>query len=213
MKLFTIGHSNHSIEFFLSLLQKHEISAVADVRSHPYSRYSPHFNQKNLKKYLQESNIYYVFLGKELGARTKNLSCYVNGKALYELIANTEEFKQGLARIYQGLENYNIALMCAEQDPITCHRSILVSRHLKNKGLNIYHILKNGELEEHSNLEERLLKINNLLEKPQLSLQLSLFDDRNFNQNVLEVTKKTQDTILEEAYKIQGDKIAYVSKQ
>jgi len=212
MKLFTIGHSNHSIDVFLELLQKHQITALADVRSHPYSRYSPHFNQDNLNKYLKNINIAYVFLGKELGARTTDSSCYVNGKALYELIANTEEFKKGLERIYQGLEKYNIALMCSEQDPITCHRAILISRHLKNKGLNIYHILKNGELEEHSQLEERLLKINNLLEKPQLSLQLNLFDLNQVSENDLKLNNKSQNSILEKAYKLQSDKIAYVSK-
>ncbi|WP_307785848.1 DUF488 family protein [Okeania sp. KiyG1] len=61
MKLFTIGHSNHSIESFLSLLQKHQITALADVRSYPYSNYLPHFHQKNIKQYLQKINISYIF--------------------------------------------------------------------------------------------------------------------------------------------------------
>ncbi|MGD1716545.1 DUF488 family protein [Dapis sp. BLCC M172] len=213
IKLFTIGHSNHSIESFLSLLQKHQITAVADVRSSPYSKYLPHFSQKNIQQYLQETNISYIFLGKELGARTNNLSCYVNGKALYELIAKTDEFQKGLEIVYQSLENYNIALMCSEQDPITCHRAILVSRHLKNQGLDINHILKNGELENHSDLEQRLLEINNLVEKPQSFLQLSLFDTKSFSQNVTESTNDSEYTILEKAYKIQGDKIAYVNKK
>ena len=213
MKLFTIGHSNHSIESFLSLLQKHQITAVADVRSSPYSKYLPHFNQKNMKQYLQEINILYIFLGKELGARTNNFSCYVNGKALYELIANTEEFQKGLETVYQSLKNYNIALMCSEQDPITCHRAILVSRHLKNQGLDIDHILKNGELENHSDLEQRLLQINNLVEKKQSFLQLSLFDTESFSQNVRQSTNYSEYTILEKAYKIQGDKIAYLKKK
>ena len=213
MKLFTIGHSNHSIESFLSLLQKHQITAIADVRSYPYSNYLPHFNQKNIQQYLHKTNISYIFLGKELGARTNNLSCYVNGKALYELIAKTEEFQKGLEKVYQSLENYNIALMCAEQYPITCHRAILVSRHLINKGLDIYHILKNGELENHSALEQRLLQINNLVEKPQSFVQLSLFDTESFSQNVTQSTNDSQDTTLEKAYKIQGDKIAYINKK
>ncbi|MEB3343421.1 DUF488 domain-containing protein [Okeania sp.] len=214
MKLFTVGHSNHSIEFFLSLLQKHQITTVADVRSFPYSKYSPHFNQKNIQQSLQEINISYIFLGKELGARTNDLSCYVNGKALYELIAQTEDFKKGLERVYQSWENHNnIALMCSEQDPITCHRAILVSRNLKNQGLDIYHILKSGELENHSDLEKRLLEINNLVEKPQSFLQLSLFDTESFSQNVTQSTQDSEYTKLEKAYKIQGDKIAYVNKK
>ncbi|GGA03720.1 hypothetical protein [Okeania sp. KiyG1] len=111
------------------------------------------------------------------------------------------------------MENYNIALMCSEQDPITCHRAILVSRHLTYKGLDIYHILKNGELENHSALEQRLLQINHLIEKTQPFLQLSLFDTESFSKNVTQSTKNSEDTILEKAYKIQGDKIAYVNKK
>jgi uncharacterized protein (DUF488 family) len=83
MELFTIGHSNHSIDAFIALLQQHGITAVADVRSHPYSRFLPHFNQSALKAALLNAGIQYVFLGKELGARSADPSCYVNGKLSY----------------------------------------------------------------------------------------------------------------------------------
>ena len=204
MKLFTIGHSNHTIEEFVALLQKHKITAVADVRSHPYSKYLPHFNHKPLKAFLLKAGIDYVFLGQELGARSSNTSCYINGKAVYEKIASTPEFEDGIERILKGVESYNIALMCAEQDPITCHRVILVCQRLKKYDLDINHILKNGDLESHGHLEERLLELHNL--QPKQQVQLSLFDSLSLS------TEYSREESLHKAYQLQGDKIAYVEK-
>lgn len=137
MELFTIGHSNLSIDAFIALLQRHGITAVADVRSHPYSRFLPHFNQSALKAALLNAGIQYVFLGKELGARAADQSCYVDSKASYEKIAATELFLEGIQRLLTGSEKYKISLMCAEKDPITCHRSILVCQHLREFALEI----------------------------------------------------------------------------
>ena len=179
------------------------------MRSHPYSRYLPHFNQRELKAEFQANGINYVFLGKELGARPENLSCYVQGKAVYEKIAATEAFKTGIQRILKGAENYKIALMCAEKDPLTCHRSILVCQHLRHFDLNINHILKNGELESHQHLEERMLAKTGLTEvsNAQTVQQLSLF-------SVPETTPRlSREESLNQAYQIQGDKIAYVEKE
>lgn len=154
-ELFTIGHSNLSIEAFISLLQQHGITAVVDVRSHPYSRYLPHFNKSEIQASLQNTGIEYRFLGRELGARPNDPICYVDGKAPYEKIASTQLFKQGIKRLLKGANNYRIALMCAERDPITCHRSILVCQHLREFELNINHILTDGNLEPHEAFEER----------------------------------------------------------
>jgi uncharacterized protein (DUF488 family) len=207
--VFTIGHSNHTIESFIALLEKYEITAIADVRSHPYSRYLPHFNQRELKAFLKASGIDYVFLGKELGARPDNLSCYVQGKAVYEKIAATEAFKDGIQRVLKGAEKYKIALMCAEQDPLTCHRSILVCQHLRQFDLNINHILKDGELESHQHLEERMLAKNGLTETTdaQKLQQLSLFDVPEPEP------PRCREKSLNQAYQLQGDKIAYVEKE
>jgi uncharacterized protein (DUF488 family) len=208
--LFTIGHSNLSIEAFMALLQQHEITAVADVRSHPYSRRFPQFNQRELKASLQEMGISYVFLGQELGARTDDRSCYVNGKALYEKIAATALFAEGIQRVLKGLTQYRIALMCAEKDPITCHRTILLCRHLKAFDLEINHILNDGKLESHQELEDRLLGLFGLL--PPLAsqpIQLSLFSDLSMTETVA----RSRTDCLAEAYQKQGDKIAYIEKQ
>ncbi|MGB7444396.1 MAG: DUF488 domain-containing protein [Coleofasciculaceae cyanobacterium] len=205
MKLFTIGHSNHTIEGFISLLQQHEVTALADVRSYPYSRFLPHFKRKELKEALSRERIHYVFLGQELGARPNNPECYVNGKAVYDKIAATETFHEGIQKVLKGLEKHRIALMCAEQDPLICHRAILVCQHLRDSNLQINHILKNGDIESHFDLEDRMLKKHGFRVKGQ-PIQLSLFD--NELSNLL-----TGDACLEKAYKLQGDEIAYVEKR
>jgi uncharacterized protein (DUF488 family) len=202
--LFTIGHSNHSPEKFVELLEYRGITALADVRSLPYSRYLPHFNQPALKTLLPQAEIRYVFLGAELGARPDNPDCYVEGKALYEKIAATDNFQKGLQRLLKGANDYRIALMCAEKDPLTCHRAILICQHLLSFNLEIGHIHSNGELEYHEQLEERMLEAQGL-QDPEPVSQLSLFP---------EPSKPYLDrpTRLRQAYQQQGEKIAYVEK-
>lgn len=196
-ELYTIGHSNLSTEQFIALLAQHKIEAVADVRSHPYSRYLPHFNYQNLPKKLQSKGIKYVFLGKELGARPNNLNCYIQGKISYAKIQQTPEFKQGIKRVIQGMNKYRIALMCAEKDPLDCHRSILICQHLRQENIEIKHILQDGSIESHLELEERLMEINNL----QYNWgQLSLFEESQAGD---------RNQRLKEAYQQQGEKIAY----
>ena len=202
MELFTIGHSNHSIEDFIALLNQHQITAVVDVRSHPYSRYLPHFNKAPLEAVLKQAKIYYVFLGRELGARREELGCYDSlGKALYDRIAKTDLFSQGIQRLLNGMKNHRIALMCAEKDPLTCHRTILVCHQLKPYNLSISHILPQGKLESQAELDQRLLQKYNPQPKPAEFLQLSLF-----TQTVSEPIKTVS---LAESYTRQGYEIAY----
>ncbi len=209
-KLFTIGHSNLSLEEFVRLLKKHDITALADVRSHPYSRYLPHFNLAALKSALPNAGISYVFLGRELGARPDNPNCYVQGKAMYENIAATELFSQGIDRVVKGSQNYTIALMCAEKDPIDCHRTILVCNHLRQFDLDINHILRDGNLQSHQQLENRLLDLYQLNPSQALQpVQLSLFDNPPMPS---QSKKRSKEEALQEAYTRQGDKIAYVEK-
>lgn len=208
-KIFTVGHSNLSIKDFIALLEQHHITAVADVRSHPYSRYLPHFNREPIQAVLRNAEIKYVFLGRELGARSSDLSCYVGGKALYEKIAATDLFTNGIERVIQGAQKYKIALMCAEKDPITCHRTILVCKHLRQLNVDIEHILNDGNLETHSYLEERLIALHNL--QPPKVIQFSLFSQQSSESQGSNFDSKEE--ILKEAYQRQGDKIAYVEKQ
>ena len=138
--VFTIGHSNHRLERFLELLKLHSITAVGDVRSSPYSRYNPQFNREPLDRDLGDVGIAYVYLGKELGARSEDPACYESGRVQYNR-ARTELFQGGLDRVQAGMKNYRLALMCAEKEPLGCHRTILVSRHLSARGVHVTHIL------------------------------------------------------------------------
>jgi uncharacterized protein (DUF488 family) len=187
-RLFTIGHSDHSAGLFLDLLRRHGIAALADVRSSPYSRRYPQFNREALAAEVERASIRYVFLGAELGARRSEPECYEDGKARYPLIARSRLFAQGLQRIRQGAEKYRIALMCAEKDPLTCHRAILVCRHLRDSVSPIQHIREDGRLESHAELESRLFAAAGLPEG-------DLFQSR--------------EELLEQAYDWQGDRIAY----
>lgn len=155
-ELFTIGHSTQSWEQFLELLLQHHIGAVGDVRSSPYSARFPQYNRENLDRALRFANIRYVFLGDELGARRAERECYVDGIARYDRIARTAAFRTGLERVQAGVARFRLALMCAEKDPLECHRAILVCRQFRN-GLDIRHILGDGSIETQADAETRLM--------------------------------------------------------
>ncbi|MCK5861927.1 MAG: DUF488 domain-containing protein [Candidatus Hydrogenedentes bacterium] len=188
--LFTVGHSNHSEQDFTDILLAHKISAIADVRSQPYSQYTPQFNREILQRILHASNIHYVFLGRELGARRHEDSCYIDGKAKYKHIAQLPLFCTGLDRLLQGAARYRVAIMCSEADPITCHRMILICRKIKKSypSLPIYHILGNGDLETHKNAQERLIELHHL--------QPELFGDLTSTSG-----------LIEKAYELQAGKL------
>jgi uncharacterized protein (DUF488 family) len=156
--VFTIGHSDHTLDAFLALLKQHGIEAVADVRSSPYSRHVPHFNKDSISAFLKSHGIDYVFLGRELGARRAERSCYVDGRAEYERIAELALFQEGIRRICRGSETLRIALMCTEKDPLFCHRCLLVSRVLAQAGKEVMHIHADGRLESQVEVEERMIR-------------------------------------------------------
>jgi len=155
--VFTVGHSTQTVERFIGLLKQHGITAVADVRSRPYSRMNPQFNREDLKKKLREAKIKYVFLGRELGARSEDQSCYCNGQVQYDLLARTDLFQEGIERLKEGHLEFRIALMCAEKEPLDCHRTILVARELANAGIPVVHILYSGQAENHEDTIGRLI--------------------------------------------------------
>lgn len=189
--IYTIGHSNHTIDKFISLLKKHEIKVVADVRSTPYSRLHPQFNREVLKKALNASKIQYVFMGNELGARPNDPSVYVNNAVQYARLAERIDFRNGIERLIKGIKEHKIALMCTEKDPVNCHRTILVGRNLKKLGVSIQHILYNSELEENSKTEERLIKMEG-------------FTPTLFNTDIDQIE------IIEKVYDQRSTEIAYI---
>ncbi len=186
-RLYTIGHSTLELDAFISLLVANGVTAVADVRSSPYSRYSPQFNREPLKAALVARQIQYVFLGEELGARRDEEECYIGDLASYDLIAKTAAFERGIDRLRKGLPSQTISLMCAEKDPLTCHRTILICRHFKSEA-EIVHILGPGECETQERAESRLLKLVG-------------FPERDLFRSKAE--------LLDEAYTRQGEEIAY----
>ena len=139
---------NHSIEVFLTLLSQHDVTAVADVRSAPYSRFCPQFNRDELTATLRASNIRYSFLGRELGGRSDDPACYEGDRSNMTGCTH-ERLREGLARVVSGAASYRIALMCAEKEPLDCHRTLLVAPELVTIGVDVVHILASGELEAH----------------------------------------------------------------
>lgn len=159
LTVFTIGHSTHSYEHFLSLLRSSGITAVADVRTTPFSRHFPHFNEGTLRSELKLDGISYVFLGKELGGRPSGRSFYCDGVADYEKMAKTQIFASGIKRVIEGAKKFRIALMCSEHDPLDCHRCLLVGRSLREEGVKLVHILGDSSLVSHEAIEEKLLNL------------------------------------------------------
>lgn len=155
--VFTIGHSTHNFADFLGLLRQHGITAVADVRSMPVSRFAPQFNRDMIERSLCDAGIRYVFLGKELGARTKDATCYVDGQVQYSRLAQTSKFTNGIERLLKGAQAERIAIMCTEQEPLDCHRTVLVARVLAERGVSISHIHGDGHVESHVLAMQRLM--------------------------------------------------------
>ncbi len=158
----TIGHSNHALDTFIALLQRHAVTALADVRSAPYSRFHSQFNRESLAGSLEGERIEYVHLGQALGGRSDDPACYEDGRVRYDRVAGTETFRQGLARVVQGAADHRIALLCAEREPLECHRTLLVGRALDERGIEVEHIHADGRLESHNEAMERLLQLFNL---------------------------------------------------
>ena len=190
--IFTVGHSTHEFEDFVSLLELHGVDAVADVRSVPYSRWQPQFNRENLAEALKARSIAYVFLGKELGARSDDPQCYENGQVQYRALTETSLFQSGIKRVRDGSRHRRIALMCAEKDPLDCHRTILVARELVASGVDVAHILEDGSLEPH---DETMKRLSKQLRLPAQDLFLTSVE------------------LEDQAYAAQEQRIAYVEEE
>jgi len=156
-RVLTIGHSNHGWERFAELLRGAGVTAVADVRTSPWSRHTPQFNRETLAANLKANGVAYVFLGAELGGRPEGAHLFDDGVANYEAMAREESFRTGLDRVATGARTHVVALMCAEREPLDCHRCLLVSRRLRDLGLAVAHIHGDGAIEPHEATEQRLL--------------------------------------------------------
>jgi uncharacterized protein (DUF488 family) len=154
LSVFTIGHSNHDEATFLELLKQHRIDVVADVRSQPYSKYTTQFNTDQLQAALAGAGMRYVFLGQQLGGRPEEPEFYdAAGHVLYDRLAQSPRFLEGVERLERGLRQYRVALLCSEEDPAECHRNLLVSRVLATRGVTAWHIRGDGRLQSQAEVD------------------------------------------------------------
>jgi uncharacterized protein (DUF488 family) len=158
MEVLTIGYAGLSKDAMCALLLEHNVQAIADVRSSPYSKTFPDYGKEQIPKWLAEKGIRYAYLGDELGPRSKNNQHYKDDQVQFDLLSQTELFKSGLRRLAKGSETMRIAIMCAENDPMTCHRSLLVAEYGQSNDMSFSHILKNGSKETHQEMLKRGMK-------------------------------------------------------
>jgi uncharacterized protein (DUF488 family) len=167
-ELFTIGHSNHPIERLIELLKGENIAIVVDVRSSPYSRYSPQFNKEFLAQALDNTGIEYQYYGEALGGMPKEREFYdSDGHVLYGKIAKSERFEQGIEHLHELIRFTKMSIMCSEENPSECHRRLLITRVMKGQGVAVFHIRGDGTVESETELEE---KENQDSDKGQLSM-------------------------------------------
>ena len=156
-RVLTIGHSNHTMEHFVALLKTHRVQVVVDERSQPYSNYATQFDQDALKIALQNAGVRYLYLGRELGGRPDGDEFYdEEGHVLYDRVAATTIFQEGLLRLEKGIREYRVAMLCAEENPSACHRRLLVSRVLLEHGIQVDHIRGDGRLQTEEEIAAEL---------------------------------------------------------
>ena len=192
--VFTVGHSNHQLEMFINLLLRHGIDEVTDVRSAPYSRYTPHFNYEPLQQALDDIGISYAYLGGELGGRPADRSCYdSDGRVRYDRVAETAQFDDGVRSVIRAADERRVALLCAEKEPLECHRTLLVARALTERSVPVAHVLADGRLESHDDAMIRLVEVHKLPPNGDMF--------------------RTREDVIAEALERQTRKFAYVGEQ
>lgn len=193
--LYTVGYTAFKLEDFIKQLKINNISCVVDVRSVAYSQHYPDYNKDNLSKVLKLHGIVYRNYVAEFGAR-QTQQCYYNsdGYLDFEKFTQSEIFNEGYKKILLGINSgYTFALMCAEIDPIDCHRNIMVAREFYKRGFDIRNIMKDGTLQTQEDIERRLLE--------------KFFPTRD--QLTLFGAVKTEDEFIIEAYKMKNKEIGY----
>lgn len=156
LTIFSIGHSNQSIENFFALLQQYQIQVLVDVRSSPYSKYVPHFNSIALASATEQTEIKYLFMGQELGGRPDGDEFYdTEDHVLYKRVAESALFLTGIQRLKEVSTTSRTAIMCSEEDPATCHRHLLIGHVLTKQGVDLLHIRGNSHLQDEKDLASR----------------------------------------------------------
>lgn len=186
LEIFTIGYSGYNIDAFIATLIEYKISFLIDVRSQPFSKYFTDYNEKELRLILNKNHIIYRNFKEEFGARQLD-KIYYNSEGVldYKMFTSSKLFEDGYKKVLTGIEmGYSVCLMCAEKDPINCHRSMMIGRELYNRGFEVKHVMPPKKLLTQKDLEERLLEI--------------YFPHRD--QYVLGEVMKEDKELIEEAY-------------
>ena len=161
LKIYTIGHSNQDVETFIKLLKSHSIEVVVDVRSNPYSKYASQFNKKEIQRDIINNGMKYLFMGKEIGGKPADLQFYDSENyVLYSKLTESPVFIEGIERILKGIGQYRVALMCSEENPVACHRRLLIGKVLSENGVEMLHIRSDGRVQSEEDIKRENSKSN-----------------------------------------------------
>lgn len=190
MIIYTIGHSNYTLERLIDMLNYYKINVVVDIRGTPYSKYNTQFDKEMIRYSLTKAGFIYIYMAKELAAKRLNKESYNNeGYCDFTKVIYEEEFLQGIDRLRDGCKKgYNIALLGAMQDPIRCHRSILVGRALRDAGFTVRHILDDYSIESQESIEEHMLD-KYFPERNQLTIDSLLGKEKSKEQLICDAYK------------------------
>ena len=159
--LFTLGHSNQEMSDFLGTLLRHEIKVVCDVRSRPGSFRFPQFNREPLEARLTAAKIRYEFCGEQLGGRPLDPQFYLaNGLVDYSKRRRAPSFIEAVDKAIALARERKTAILCAEEDPLHCHRFLLICPALVARGVAPVHLRRGGAAETQRDAEDRLLQLH-----------------------------------------------------
>ena len=195
-RIFSIGYGARTQEGFINTLKMSGIDTVVDVRSIPRSKYVPHFNEDEIFDALSSEGISYLSAGDRLGGRFTDYSVYESGRVSWPKVSQSEDFRNAISSLESLCEDGHIvAVVCSEGDPLSCHRFGLLSRTLAEDGMDVRHILTNGEVVSHEEMETRLVDKYTRLNK------------------ISSVCTGTYPQMLDEAYKIMNEEHGYKPKE
>lgn len=187
-QIFTIGYTAFAKpDDFIAVLKTFDIKCLIDVRSYPTaSEFYAIFSKPTLEALLKTHKIFYRNYAAEFGARQENRAYFMDEGCLdFKKFTRGGEFLSGAEKLEKALSlGYNVALMCAEKDPINCHRNIMIARALSLQGLGINHILADGSLQTQAQMDERLLKFYHLNEASLFQSKDELIDEAYTRKNI-----------------------------
>ena len=198
MEIYTIGHSNYKIEKLIDMLKYYNINCVVDIRGTPYSKYNVQFDKETIRYTLSKAGFIYIYMAKELAAKRINKQSYnEEGYSDFEKVIKEKEFLEGIERLKNGCnKGYNIALLGAMQEPIRCHRAILVGKALRKSGFNVKHILDDYSIASQDDIEQMLLD--------------KYFSNRNqMTIDDLIGNSLTREEMIQEGYRLANKEIGY----